>query len=115
MSKLHDRFANFLSEVEQMEKNNDKLTEDIQQLEKEKTDGYSKFNTETHALISKDDLEKLSDTLNDIESDVGGANISSDELRGYADEVNSCCGYAEDSVHTAHDLLDAMLGDKGDE
>jgi len=57
MSKLHDRFANFLSEIEQMEKDNEKLTEDIQQLEKEKTDGYSKFNTETHALIKEKNLK----------------------------------------------------------
>ena len=115
MSKLKDRFADLLSEIEQIEEDNKKLTEDVKQLEKEKADGYSKFNTKTHTLISRDDLEKLSDTLSDIESDVNSANISSDELRGYADEVNSCCGYAEDSVHTAHDLLDGMLGDKGDE
>ena len=115
MSKLKDRFADLLSEIEQIEEDNKKLIEDVKQLEKEKADGYSKFNTKTHTLISRDDLEKLSDTLSDIESDVNSANISSDELRGYADEVNSCCGYAEDSVHTAHDLLDSMLGDKGDE
>lgn len=115
MSKLHDRFADLLSEIEQIEEDNKKLIEDVKQLEKEKADGYSKFNTKTHTLISRYELEKLSNTLNDIESDVSSANISSDELRGYADEVNSCCGYVEDSVHTAHDLLDAMLSDKGDE
>ena len=115
MSKLHDRFADFLSEIEQMEKEKENLVDIVEKLEKEKADGYNKFDTKTHKLVLKDDFRKLSDTLDDIESDVSSANINSDDLRGYADEINSCCGYAEDGIHTAHDLIDDMLKEKGDE
>jgi len=115
MSKLKDRFADLLSEIEQMEKEKENLVDTVEKLEKQKADGYSKFDTKTHMLIPRDDLEKLSNTLDDIESDVSSANINFDDFRGYADEVYSCCGYAEDGIHTAHDLLDAMLNGKGDE
>ena len=115
MSKLHDRFANFLSEVEQMEKNNDKLTEDIQQLEKEKADGYSKFNTETHALIKREDLESLLYQIEDAESDINSAENCSNDMYGQAEEVNSNCNYARKAVERANEAVNDMLNDKGDE
>ena len=115
MSKLHDRFANFLSEIEQMEKDNEKLTEDIQQLEKEKTDGYSKFNTETHALIKREDLKGLLYQIEDAESDISSAENCSNDMYGQAEEVNSNCNYARKAVERANEAVNDMLGDKGDE
>jgi len=115
MSKLHDRFANFLSEVEQMEKDNEKLTEDIKQLEKEKADGYSKFNTETHALIKREDLKGLLYQIEDAESDISSAENYSNDMYGQAEEVNSNCEYARRAVEKANEKVTDMLSDKGDE
>jgi chromosome segregation ATPase len=115
MSKLHDRFANFLSEIEQMEKDNEKLTEDIQQLEKEKTDGYSKFNTETHALIEREDLKYLVSQIEEAESDISSAENASEYMYSQSEEVNNNCEYARRAVEKASKTIYDMLGDKGDE
>ena len=59
MSKLANDFTDFLSKVEQMEKDNEKLNEDIQKLEKEKAEGWRKFNTDTHILMDRKELDNL--------------------------------------------------------
>ena len=115
MSKLRDRFANFLSEVEQMEKDNEKLTEDIKKLEQEKADGYSKFDTKTHALIKREDLRDLSDQIEDAVSDINSAESYSEDMYSQAEEVNSNCGYARESAEKASNTVDDMLREKGDE
>ena len=115
MSKLHDRFVDFLSEIEQMEKDNEKLTEDIQQLEKEKTDGYSKFNTETHTLIEREDLRELQDQIEDAVSDISSAENYAEDMNGQAEEVSSNCCYARSSAEKASNTVDDMLREKGDE
>ena len=115
MSKLHDRFADFLSEIAQMEEDNKKLTEDIQQLEKEKADGYSKFDTKTHALIKREDLRDLSDQIEDAVSDINSAESYSEDMYSQSEEVNSNCGYARKSAERASEKVDDMLSDKGDE
>ena len=115
MSKLHDRFADFISEIEQMEEDNETLNEDIQKLEKEKADGYSKFNTETHALIKREDLRELLDEMEDAVSDINSAEYSSENMYSQAEEVNSNCGYARKSAERASRTLTDMLREKGDE
>jgi len=115
MSKLHDKFADFLSEIEQMEKDNEKLTEDIQKLEQEKSDGYSKFDTKTHALIKREDLRDLSEQIEDAVSDINSAENYSNDMYGQAEEVNSNCSYARKAAERASEAVDDMLEDKGDE
>ena len=115
MSKLHDRFADFLSEIEQMEEDNETLNEDIQKLEKEKADGYSKFDTKTHALIKREDLRELLDEMEDAVSDINSAEYSSENMYSQAEEVNNSCGYARKSAVKASKTLTDMLKEKGDE
>tara|TARA_R100001163_G_C5066026_1_gene204220 strand:+ start:1869 stop:2228 length:360 start_codon:yes stop_codon:yes gene_type:complete len=93
MSTLANNFTNFLSEVEQMEKDNEKLTEDIRQLEKQKAEGWRKFNTDTHILMDREELDNLVDRINDIDY-----NIS--DIESYAEDTYSA---AESASNYAYD------------
>ena len=93
MSKLANDFTDFLSKVEQMEKDNEKLNEDIQKLEKEKAEGWRKFNTDTHILMDRKELDNLVDRIDDIDY-----NIS--DIESYADEAYSA---AESTSNYAYD------------
>ena len=74
------------AEVEQIQKDNDKLTEDIKKLEDEQREGYKTFNTETHILLERCELNDL---INDIDDCASSADC-------VADECNSARGSIED-------------------
>ena len=73
-------------ETEQLQKDNDKLTEDIKKLEDEQREGYKTFNTETHILLERCEL-------NDLINDVDDCTSTADSV---ADECNSARGMIED-------------------
>ena len=54
------------SDVEQTQKDNDTLTEDIQKLEIEQREGYKSFNTDTHILMEREEISKMIDKLESI-------------------------------------------------
>ena len=54
MSTLANNFTDFLSKVEQKEKDNEKLNKDNQRLEKERAEGWKKFDTDTHILMNRE-------------------------------------------------------------
>ena len=54
------------SDVEQTQKDNDTLTEDIQKLEIEQREGYKSFNTDTHILMEREEINKMIGKLEDI-------------------------------------------------
>ena len=93
MSKLANDFTDFLSKVEQMEKDNEKLNEDIQKLEKEKAEGWRKFNTDTHILMDREELNNLVDRIDDIDYNIG-------DIESYAEETYSA---AESASNYAYD------------
>ena len=93
MSKLANDLTDFLSKVEQMEKDNEKLNEDIQKLEKEKAEGWRKFNTDTHILMDREELNNLVDRIDDIDY-----NIS--DIENYAEDTYSA---AESASNYAYD------------
>ena len=69
-NKITDGFDNLVSriqqyrnEVEQIEKDNNKLNEDLQALEKERDEGYKSFNTDTHILIERHVLKSIKEDL----------------------------------------------------
>ena len=106
---LKDRFANFLSEIEQIELDNEKLNDDIQALEKEKDAGYDKFNTETHILIEKSAVESVTVALDEAYRDCDTASEEADCLGGQAEEVRSSARYAKDEVKRAKQKLEELL------
>ena len=65
-NNLTETLTSFISQITQMEKDNKNLNEDIRELEKEKETGYKAFNTTTHVLIKRDDLDDLMTSLDNL-------------------------------------------------
>tara|TARA_A100001201_G_scaffold140810_1_gene134740 strand:+ start:283 stop:639 length:357 start_codon:yes stop_codon:yes gene_type:complete len=101
----------FTCEIEQMQRDNDTLTESIQKLEKEQKEGYKKFNTETHVLIEKNKLENILEALEDAYC---SADSSVDNCRNidtyYIEETESNAEQARDEIDSAREALEALIG-----
>lgn len=69
------------SDIEQMQKDNDTLTEDIQKLETEQREGYKSFNTDTHILIERAEINKMIGKLEDIGYDADSAADNANRAR----------------------------------
>ena len=106
---LKDRFAAFLSEIEQMQKNNETLTEGIQKLEKEQDEGWKKFNTDTHILVEIDKLESLLDRAGEVSTYVSDAKYDADEASNYANSCQDQASYAEDEIDTLKEKIEDLL------
>ena len=104
MSTLANDFTDFLSKVEQMEKDNEKLTEDIRQLEKDKAEGWRKFNTDTHILMDREELDNIVDRIQDLQYNIG-------DVETYAEEASSAAESANDYAYTAKSELDQLTKD----
>ena len=65
-NSLTENLTTLISKITQMEKDNTKLNEDIRAIEKEKEEGYKTFNTETHILLKRDDLDELMSNLDTL-------------------------------------------------
>ena len=106
MSKtIKDRFANFLDEIEQMEKDNETLTEDLERLEKEKKEGYKNFNTKTHVLVERKLIDDLGFALEEAYSCCDNVSDEAYSLENQGNEVRNGAGYARDEVCGAQRLF----------
>ena len=99
------RFSNFLSEIEQMEEDNKTLTEGLQELEKEREEGYKSFNTETHVLVERKLIDDLGYALEEAYSNCDNVSDEAQCLENQANEVRNGAGYARDEVCDAQRLL----------
>ena len=91
-----EKFESFLSEIEQMEKDNKTLNEQLLDLEKTIDDGLKKFNTETHILVERKFLNKIVDSADDVAC---SAEQATDEL-SYAEGNCQEAGYSADNART---------------
>ena len=112
-NEIIQEFANLITsiqsyknEIEQMQTNNTKLNEDILALEKEKKEGYKSFNTETHILVSieelnliKDDLAEARDCANYAYDEAQNAESYATESRDYASNAEDCASYGIDKLN----------------
>ena len=103
------RFSNFLNEIEQMEENNKTLKEDLEVLEKEKAEGYSKFDTDTHILIEREKLSELKSSLEEVYCSCDSVSDEASNMESYANEVYNGAGYARDEVQDAQRKLEKLL------
>ena len=106
---LKDKFSDFLNEIEQMEKDNENLTEDLVLLEKEKADAYKNFDTDTHVLVEKESLKTLDGMLGDAYNSCDNLDDEARCVKGQAEEVAYSAGYARDEVRDAQDELRKLL------
>ena len=109
MSSLKDNFTEFLSEVEQMEKDNEKLTEDIQKLEKEQAEGWEKFNTDTHILLKRETLVDIERSVTDAKQYVEDLKYEADEAANYSRNAYDQAEYAQDYIDEVSSQLSDML------
>ena len=96
MNNLTDTLTGLISNITQMESDNKKLNDDIRELEKEKEAGYKTFNTTTHVLLKRDDLNDLMSSLDSLECTADTAN----------DEISSAQSSAEDAQYSAQTAYD---------
>ena len=96
MNNLTETLTSFISQITQMESDNKKLNDDIRELEKEKEAGYKTFNTTTHVLIKRDDLDDLMTSLDNLTYTTSNAQ----------DEIESAQSSADDASYTARNAYD---------
>ena len=105
LDNLVSRIQQYRDEIEQVEKDNNKLNEDLQALEKERDEGYKSFNTDTHILIERDVLTSIRDDLQEAKSsanyavdEAGSAQSCAEEAKGSAEIAEDHCRYAMDKI-----------------
>ena len=113
-NNLTETLTSFISQITQMESDNKKLNEDIRELEKEKEQGYKTFNTDTHILLKRDDLDELmsnldtltctaNDARDEIESTQSRCDDASYTTRNAYDEAKECFRDLETMVQKAEE------------
>ena len=127
-NKITDGFDNLVSriqqyrdEIEQVEKDNNKLNEDLQALEKERDEGYKSFNTDTHILIERHVLKSIKEDLDEAKSsasyavdEAGSAQSCAEEARGSAESAEDYCRYAMDKIDETIEQADKNKGDNNE-
>ena len=86
-TNLIETLTSFISEITQMEKDNKKLNEDIRELEKEKAEGYKKFNTDTHILLEKDKLDEILSNLDTLKDESSRADDDCQQAQSHIDDA----------------------------
>ena len=116
LDNLVSRIQQYRDEIEQVEKYNNKLNEDLQALEKEKDEGYKSFNTDTHILIERDVLKSIKDDLQEAKTSANYAVDEAGTAQSCAEEAKGSAELAEDHCRYAMDKIDETIeqADKGD-
>ena len=105
MNSITDSLTKLISEITQIEKNNTTLNEQLLSLEKEKREGYKSFNTETHILIEKSELEDILEKADSVNSD---ARYSKDEVQDAESRMSDASYYAQDTASSSKELRDSI-------
>ena len=102
LDKIVASLNGLTDDIEQLQKDNKKLNDDILILENSRDEGYKSFNTETHILVSRDSLKKIKE---DIEEARSSSNYAYDECR----TAESCVEDARTSANNAEDYSNDAL------
>ena len=109
LDRIVNRLNEFKDESEQLQEDNNTLNDNIRLLEAERDDGYKSFNTETHILISIEDLVSFKNEIEDARSSAGGAQEDAETAKGYADEAGCSAGYAEEYCNNAENKISKII------
>ena len=96
-------------EIEQLQKDNKKLNDDILILEKERDEAYKSFNTDTHILVN---IHSLNDIREDLMEAKSSANYAYEEARSAEhgmEEARSSAESAEDYARYGLDKIDEII------
>ena len=108
-NNLTETLPSFISQITQMESNNKKLNEDIRELEKEKEQGYKTFNTDTHILLKRDDLDELMSDIESLESTADTARDEASTAQNSAEEAQYSAGTLRDDARRCFRDLESMI------
>ena len=108
-NSLTENLTTLISKITQMEKDNTKLNEDIRAIEKEKAEGYKTFNTDTHILLKRDDLDDLIASLDSLECTADTANDEISSAQSSADEAQYSAQNARDEARSCRIDLESMV------
>ena len=109
---LKDRFADFLSEIEQTEKEKANLVDMVEKLEKEQVEGWKKFDTDTHVLVKRETLDHITNTLDDLQYDAGRTSDNAEEAVSAAEECKYHSEDLETKISDVKDDIETLLNMK---
>ena len=108
-NSLTENLTTLISKITQMEKDNTKLNEDIRAIEKEKEEGYKTFNTDTHILLKRDDLDELMSDIESLESTADTACDEASSAQSNAEEAEYSAGTLRDDARRCFRDLESMI------
>ena len=108
-NNLTETLTTFISQITQMEKDNEKLNEDIRAIEKEKAEGYKTFNTDTHILLKRDDLDEVMSDIESLESTADTARDEASTAQNSAEEAQYSAGTLRDDARRCFRDLESMV------
>ena len=108
-NNLTETLTSFISQITQMESDNKKLNDDIRELEKEKEAGYKTFNTTTHVLIKRDDLDDLMASLDNLTYTTNSAQDEVEQAQSRADDASYTAQNAYDEARECYRDLEAIM------
>ena len=108
-NSLTENLTTLISKITQMEKDNTKLNEDIRAIEKEKAEGYKTFNTDTHILLKRDDLDDLIASLDSLECTADNTCDEASSAQSSADEAQYSAQTARDEAKRCFRDLESMI------
>ena len=101
-------------DIEQLEQDNKKLNKDLQALEKERGEAYKSFNTETHILVDRDELDNLNNVLEEVKMYAGYAYDECQQAENQTEEARGSCESSQDEAREAVKRLNEIIT-KGDD
>ena len=108
-NSLTENLTTLISKITQMEKDNTKLNEDIRAIEKEKAEGYKTFNTDTHILLKRDDLDEVMSDIESLESTADTARDEASSAQSNAEEAEYSAGTLRDDARRCFRDLESMI------
>ena len=108
-NSLTENLTTLISKITQMEKDNIKLNEDIRAIEKEKEEGYKTFNTDTHILLKRDDLDELMSDIESLKSTADNTRDEASSAQSSADEAQYSAQNAYNEARECHRDLESMI------
>ena len=108
-NSLTENLTTLISKITQMEKDNTKLNEDIRAIEKEKEEGYKTFNTNTHILLKREELDDLCGQLDSLSCTADTACDEASSAQSYAEEAEYTARTARDEAKSCFGDLESMI------
>ena len=110
-----EQLTGFISEVTQLERDNKILNEQLLELENEKSEGYKSFNTKTHVLLKREDLNDLLTALDNLTYTTSNTNDEVQQVQSNADDASYTARNAYDEAKECFKDLESLIVESEDE